>query len=573
MRLLVLALALAAPTMGDDPPSAHHVCARLEQSCGICRCLLKNSTGQLTCDGTSQPANCSSVSICDTDAMAACAGLTRVREALCRDRNNQPCPCKVVVPNGYFLRVAAPNSAKQTCFGSDSCGAIAGEADLGEAVIPWTDTGGHPVDVVLRCKDGWSSSLGAADPQYVCGLSRPVNSTSEKLTLRSAGGSTKTAFRGTCSEDINNMGDTWVVRGGAFLSLVGGGALVQLFVARPEVRRNAVDLGQLLFLSLTLSAVALCVIWGSLSKVTCKRQGPAAFAATLSTLVLALHTNVTVYRNLRARTGGGASRPPRRLLAKCMLITFGWVVPAGLGVAVALLSSDDFVLVHENSDEPFLCSWSRELPDSKWKRWLLMDGPALFVYAVSALLASQMLFSWCGCARGGTRAKEVPLQTSLLMTTPGGTEGQMKREGALAELDEGARRGADMAGRQLWMVLAFLLCWTPRTCLTLLDLCDDVGVCVAASASVQSPQAGGVDSPPFAIQVIRHLHALLWPLQGFFLLLAFKRVQNSGVLQEQGSYEDLMARIGYARQEALTGTGSSAATGDAALRTSVREIL
>ena len=92
------------------------------------------------------------------------------------------------------------------------------------------------------------------------------------------------------------------------------------------------------------------------------------------------------------------------------------------------------------------------------------------------------------------------------------------------------------------MLLSFLLCWTPRMFLMLLDVFEET--------------LDDGKSPPIAVVVARHLHALLWPLQGFFLALAFKNVQNGGVLQEKGSYEELMARIGYARQEASSSSVS-----------------
>jgi hypothetical protein len=567
--LLTAALLLAHPLLsGSDlgPPS----CSELEERCGACRCLIHGSE-QHCAEGTSAvPRNCTDSTICDTDAMAACPGLARVRQGICHARSHHPCPCRLTVPNGYFRRAVVqkegsgaqgcpagkicPAPAPCTCFGSASCGCT--EADLGVAEIPWN------VDVALLCADGFTSSDSGA---YSCELPTAeslVNGTTvDKLTLWSTG-ATRTEFAGKCLEDNNNLGDTWVVRGGAFLSLVGGGVLVKLFGTRAEVRRSAVDLDHLLFLSLTLCTVALCAIWGSLSQVDCARQGPATLAATLSTLVLALHLHISVFRNMRTRAGG-TRRPPRRLLVKLALFVFGWVVPAAVGAGVALVSPEGFVLDHQNSDEPFLCTWSRAQPDTRLKRWALMDGPALFVYSLSALLASQMLCSWCGCACAvGTpraaAAKDHALQLSLLDSSDSGGGGGMgmggdpKREGALAELDEGARRVADLAGRQLWMMLSFLLCWTPRIFLTLMDLCEDSGVCASGTASEGGGADGGSNSPPLAVEIARHLHALLWPLQGFFLLLAFRNVQNGGVLQEKGSYEELMARIGYARQEAFS---------------------
>ena len=80
-------------------------------------------------------------------------------------------------------------------------------------------------------------------------------------------------------------------------------------------------------------------------------------------------------------------------------------------------------------------------------------------------------------------------------------------------------------------------------------------------------------SPPIAVVLARHLHALLWPLQGLFLALAFKNVQNGGVLQEKGSYEELMARIGYARQEAATNGASQRLSTDAQGRLSWNQSL
>jgi hypothetical protein len=383
------------------------------------------------------------------------------------------------------------------------------------------------VDVSLVCVNGYQSNL-PDSTSYWCGFSPLANSTSEKLTLWRSDSTLARAFEfdGWCEEDNNNLGDTWVVRGGAFLSLLAGGVLVKLFAVQPEVRRRAVDLDHVLLLSLSLCAVALCSIWGSLSKVDCKRQGPATLAATLSTLVLALYLNISVFRNLRTRAGG-TRRPPHRLLVKLTLVILGWIAPVAVGVIVALSSPEgSFTLAHQNSDEPFLCTWSRDQADKKVGRWLLSDGPAVCVYAISALLASQMLFSWCGCARGvgtpqGAAASGGGLQLSLLDS---GARSGTLREGALAELDEGARRVSDLAGRQLWMLLSFLICWTPRMFLTLLDVCEVSG---PYSHSARNLDTG--KSPPLGVVVARHLHALLWPLQGFFLALAFKNVQNGGV--------------------------------------------
>ena len=379
------------------------------------------------------------------------------------------------------------------------------------------------MNVSLRCVDGYFPRP-SGSASYWCKF---ANSTSKKLSLWRSDSSPARAFEfdGWCEEDNNNLGDTWVVRGGAFLSLLAGGVLVKLFALQPEVRRSAVDLDHVLFLSLSLCAVALCSFWGSLSKVDCKRQGPATVSATLSTLVLALYLHISVFRNLRTRAGG-TRRPPHRLLVKLTLIIFGWIAPIAVGAIVALSSPDgSFTLAHQNSNEPFLCTWSRDQADKKVERWLLSDGPAVCVYAISALLASQMLFSWCGCARGvgtprGAAASGGGLQISLLDS--GARSGQ--REGALAELDEGARRVADLAGRQLWMLLSFLMCWTPRMFLMLLDVCEVSG---AYSHTAHNLDTG--KSPPLGVLVARHLHALLWPLQGFFLALGFRNVQNGGV--------------------------------------------
>ncbi len=442
----------------------------------------------------------------------------------------------MLVNNGYFVEHAG-----KECVDSASCSPTTFVPDhLSEARIPWK------VDVSLQCVGGFQSDL----PKFATYACRFENSTSDKLALwrSDPGANQATEFDPSraCHEDNNNLGDTWVVRGGAFLSLVAGGMLVKLFALQPEVRRSAVDLDHVLLLSLALCAVALCSFWGSLSKVDCKRQGPATLAATLSTLVLALHLNVSVFRNLRIRADG-TRRPPHRLLVKLALVIFGWIVPIAVGVIVALTSLDNsFTLEHENSDEPFLCTWGRDRPDTKIRRWLCSDGPAVSVYTISALLASRMLFSWCGCAQGVGNPRAVAasrggLEVSLLESEARGGTG-LERQGALAELDEGARRVADLAGRQLWMLLSFLLCWTPRMFLTLLDVFE---------VSLDHDK-----STPIAVVVARHLHALLWPLQGFFLALAFKNVQNGGVLQEKGSYEELMARIGYARQEALSSTVS-----------------
>ena len=531
------AAALTTAASQDD-------CDSLAQRCSACTdCLDKSKRGWLSngedfcaqqpacCPGHMQ---CNGTSTCDPDAMQACGDLLEVRGLICYTQTGKPCPCVLsgsrdgqrAVPHGFW------QADNKRCYGPKALwgGAVhrcsQGNEDQAVAKVPWKSS------VKLVCEDGWQIE---GDENAVC------TNTGNTTMLTQAG----RPFSGSCKETRENKPEFWLARGGAAFSFLASGWLVQLYFSRTEIRRSAVELEHLIYLALTLCASALATEWGAIKPGDCAFQGPVALATSLSTLVHSLGLNIFIYRTSRSHARGAARRP-RSVLSKCASILCGWALPVALGVAAALgwllpdTDPDERWCADQCSDqldEPFTCALNRRSGSA----WLVLDLPALVVYSISVALACQMLCSWYGC-RCGAGAGGGALQSSLLDNRDG------KRDGALIELEQGSRRASDLAGRQLWMLLSFVLCWAPRTVLTLVALFDDAS---GRDADAQPSE------PSTAISVLQWLHALLWPLQGVLLLLAFTRVRNSGVLQEKGTYEELMARIGYARQEAAS-SGSSA---------------